>query len=62
MKGGVSGMAWHKLLIEMGMGVDQHGQSPRMLAKKPFWMLCTACACPVWLKVAAKQLQSKAHN
>jgi len=23
MKGGVSGMAWHKLLIEMGMGVDQ---------------------------------------
>jgi len=29
-------MAWHKLLIEMGMGVDHMGKAPRMLAKKPF--------------------------
>jgi len=34
MKGGVSGMAWHKLLIEMGMGVDQHGQSPTHACQK----------------------------
>jgi len=27
-------MAWHKLLIEMGMGVDQHGQSPTHACQK----------------------------
>ena len=27
-------MAWHKLLIEMGMGVDQHGQSPTRACQK----------------------------
>ncbi|WP_018963847.1 Lin0512 family protein [Coprothermobacter platensis] len=27
-------MAWHRLLVEMGMGVDQHGQDPTRACQK----------------------------